>query len=141
MDLHVECGVGSAELNLARLPLRRLSTKLGVGEATLVLTDNPELETIHVDMGVGNVTVDLRDEWQHDVTADIHGGTGTLTLQLPTEVGVRVVASKGIGGLRCNGLYHQGGGVWVNAAYTEAGTTLNITVRAGVGQINLNVGG
>lgn len=141
MDLHVECGVGSAELNLARLPLRRLSTKLGVGEATLVLTDNPELETIHVDMGIGNVTVDLRDEWQHDVTADIHGGTGMLTLQLPAEVGVRVAASRGIGDIHCNGLYHQGGGVWVNAAYTEVGTTLNITVRAGIGQINLNVGG
>ncbi len=141
MDLHVKSGVGNAELNLAKLPLRRLSTKLGVGEATLMLTDNPQLGSVHIDMGVGNLTVDLRGEWQHDVTADIHGGTGTLTLQLPTEIGVKVVASKGIGRLRCNGLHHQGGGVWVNPAYTETGTTLNVTIHAGVGQINLNVGG
>jgi hypothetical protein len=51
---------------------------------------------------------------------------------------VRVKVDKGIGDVDASGLYREGN-AYVNQAYEDAKTALEINIQAGVGQIDLEV--
>jgi hypothetical protein len=57
---------------------------------------------------------------------------------LPSEVGVKAKAEGGLGKINAKGLKRVGDS-YVNAAYGESDVTLDVDVRGGVGQINLEV--
>jgi len=117
MDLRVDQGAGRAKLNLGGLALSRLEVKIGAGE-----TD-----------------VDLTGDWKNDLTASIQGGVGRATVRLPTDVGVRASAQGGIGAIHVHGL-RKDGDAYVNEAYGKSPVTVNVDVKGGIGEINLEVG-
>jgi len=117
MDLRVDQGAGRARLTLGGLALGRLEVKIGAGE-----TD-----------------VDLTGDWKNDLTASIQGGVGRATVRLPTEVGVRASAQGGIGAIHVHGL-RKDGDAYVNEAYGKSPVTVNVEVKGGIGEINLEVG-
>jgi hypothetical protein len=65
---------------------------------------------------------------------------GKATLQLPRDVGVRVVAHGGLGAINASG-FSKEGDVYVNDAYGKSSVALRINVEGGVGEINLEMGG
>jgi hypothetical protein len=136
MDLEVELGAGTGRLELGDLSLMDLRITAGAGEVEVLLTGQPEVDDLEVQVGAGDVTVDLSGEWTDDLDAEIKGGVGRLTLRLPTDVGVRVDADKGIGKVRAHGLRRKGG-AYVNEAYGVSDVTLRIDCAAGVGSIIL----
>jgi len=117
MDMDLELGVSDSTLNLGALNLHTLDVQVGVGRSTLDLTGN----------------------WQHDVEANITGGIGEATVDLPADVGVRVHIEEGIGSVDTVGL-HKEGDDYVNDAYGTSPTTLDIDIAGGIGDINLHVG-
>ena len=82
------------------------------------------------------VELDLVGQWDHDLDASIKGGVGEITVHLPSNVGVRVDASKGIGSIKAHGFMKEGGD-YVNEAYGKSGVTLSIDINAGIGEIRL----
>jgi hypothetical protein len=115
MNLSLEMGAGSGDLQLTDLSLTRLDVTLGAGECTL----------------------DLSGDWARDMNVTINAGAANITLRLPRDVGVRVeVAAMGM--IESSGL-KQDGNVYTNAAYGTSDVTLNIKMQAGIGQINLEV--
>jgi len=118
MQINVDEGAGRAQLDLAGLQLARLELNLGAGETTINL-DGP---------------------WKKDLTASVHGGVGKATLQLPRDVGVRVVAHGGLGAVNASG-FSKDGDAYVNDAYGKSPVTLRIEVEGGIGEINLELGG
>lgn len=117
IDLNVELGAGKSELELGGLSLTGLDIQMGAGE----------------------VTVDLNGDWNSDFDASIKGGVGKLTLRLPRDVGVRVDATKGIGSIHTTGLKAEGRG-YVNEAFGKSKVTLRIQMAAGIGDIHLEAG-
>ncbi|MEW5979985.1 MAG: toast rack family protein [Acidobacteriota bacterium] len=113
-DLNVELGVGKSRLELGEIQLQQLSVQTGVGEAVL----------------------DLVGAWKKDLHARIKGGVGEVTVRLPSDVGVRVDASKGIGSIKATGL-KQDNNVFTNESYGKSEINLNIRIEAGVGTIRL----
>jgi hypothetical protein len=116
MDLSVEMGGGTTDLQLAGLSLTRLD----------------------VSLGAGIYTVDLSGDWARDLDVTIDTGAADITVRLPREVGARVEVESGPHTIETTGLT-QDGEVYTNAAYGVSEVTLQVNVEAGIGQINLQV--
>ena len=102
------------------------------------MSDTPALSHLDLDIGAGSVSLDLRGPWAGDAEIDIQGGVGETQLQLPQDVGVRVEVERGIGDVDVSGLFREGT-AWVNEAFGTAPVTLDITIRAGIGRVVLEV--
>ncbi|MGE5645968.1 MAG: toast rack family protein [Acidobacteriota bacterium] len=116
LDLRVNLGAGQGDLKLSGMNVRRLEVAIGAGELKL----------------------DLRGPWDSDFEGSIHGGVGQATVRLPREVGVRVHATGGIGGIDAQGLRKEGD-YFFNDAYDAAKSQvrLRLDITGGIGQINL----
>jgi hypothetical protein len=114
----------------------------GVGQLTISQDDRNThfrdllLTRLRVDMGAGQVDVDLTGNRKKDLDADIEGGVGQATIRLPTKVGVVVHASGGLGTINAHGLKHEGD-EYSNDAYGKTPATIHLKVQGGIGQINL----
>ena len=114
MEMSVDVGVGSADLELGSLALASLDIKAGAGD----------------------VTVDLTGDWTDDLNANISSGVGELTLRLPGSVGVRVDVEIGLGTVNASNLAKDGD-TYSNDAYGESKVTLRFDIKVGAGEINL----
>jgi len=114
LDLNVKCGAGESRLNLSELTLRR----------------------VDVEMGVGEMKMDLRGAPQNDYDVSIRGGIGEATVYLPEGVGIEADVRGGIGDIHAPGLTKHGGR-YANDAYGHAKTTIHLDIRGGIGTINL----
>jgi len=113
MDLSLEMGAGTSDLQLAGLSLIGLDIMLGAGKST----------------------VDLSGGWTRDLDLTINAGAANITVRLPKDIGVRVEVAA-MGRIEASGL-KQDGYVYTNEAYGTSEVTLHITIEAGIGQINL----
>lgn len=111
MDLRVNTGASETVLNLQGL----------------------QLSDLQVDAGVGDITIDLSGDWKGSFDVDLNMGVGSAKVLLPTDVGVKIVASKGIGETNFKGLISEGNGVYINEAYENADVIITITTDLGVG--------
>ena len=114
-----------------------LKLDMGAGQAVLDLR-GLTLNTVDIGAGAGELQMDLSGPWTQSVAINIEGGVGKVTLRLPSAVGVRVVAETGLGRVNANGLRKEGD-AYVNAAYATSAVALTITVKTGVGEVNLTV--
>jgi hypothetical protein len=117
IDLRVELGAGNANIDAIEL----------------------DLTALDVAAGAGNITVDLSGERQRDLAASIRGGVGNLTVLLPSEAGVKVDVTGGLGQVVATGLSRNEDGSFVNAAFDTAENTIVLDIQGGVGEINLEV--
>ncbi len=116
MEMKITMGAGGGDLDLGDLNLGRLELKVGVG----------------------GTEIDLVGDWQRDLEATIEGGVGGIALTLPRNVGVRVEAETGLGGVGAPGFQRQGD-VFTNDAYGSTDVTLNIKLKVGVGGVELKL--
>jgi hypothetical protein len=116
MDLSVNVGAGTSDLQLAGLSLTGLDVSLGAGEST----------------------IDLSGDWVRDLDVTIDAGAGNITIRLPRDVGVRVRVEAGLGTIEAPDLTKDGN-VYTNAAYGVSDVTLLVDLEAGVGQVKLEM--
>src|SRR5829696_8982601 len=114
-----------------------LVVQMGAGESDLDL-DSLALKGLDLEMGAGKSTVDLTGDYTQSFDASIEGGVGKATVLLPSKVGVKAKAEGGLGKINAEGLKRVGDS-YVNGAYGESDTNLNVDVKGGVGEINLKV--
>jgi len=114
LDLNVTCGAGETRLDLGDLALRR----------------------VNVEMGVGQLKMDLRGAPKNNYEVSIRGGVGEATVYLPEGVGIEADVKGGIGDIHAPGLVKREGR-YVNDSYGHAGTTVRLDIRGGIGAINL----
>ena len=116
MDLSVDVGAGTGELQLAGLSLTGLA----------------------VNLGAGIYMVDLSGGWARNLDVTIDTGAANITLRLPKDVGVRVKIESGPHTVKATGLANDGD-VYTNAAYGVSDVTMQVNIEAGIGQINMDV--
>ena len=114
VDVTVHFGAGEARLNLGAL----------------------SLHSVEVDMGVGQLNLDLRGNPKRDYDVRVRGGVGEANIYVPANAGVYADASGGIGGIKVQGL-HQEGRHYVNDVYDHAKVKIRLDIKGGVGAINL----
>jgi outer membrane murein-binding lipoprotein Lpp len=116
MDLSVDAGAGSGDLQLAGLSLTRLDISLGAGD----------------------YTIDLSGDWPRDLDVTIDAGATDIRLLLPSDVGARVWFEEGPHTIEATGMVKDGP-VYTNTAYGVSPVTLHINIESGIGFINLEV--
>jgi hypothetical protein len=116
MDLKLEMGAGTSDLQLAGLSLTGLDITLGASGSR----------------------IDLSGDWTRNLDVTIDAGAGDITVLLPRDVGARVEVDAGVGSIDAPGLTRDGN-VYTNDAFGVSDVTLQIDIRAGIGSINLDV--
>jgi N-terminal domain of toast_rack, DUF2154 len=116
MDVVAHLGAGTAQMSLGSVNLRSVEVEMGVGELRLDLTGNP----------------------RRDYNVDLRGGVGHATVILPASVGIVADARGGIGEISVRGLEKRDGSTWINAAHEQSPVTIHVNVRGGVGQIDIS---
>jgi hypothetical protein len=120
------------------LPLR-LTVESGVGKSTLTLGELP-LVRLNVMGGVGDTTIDLGRKASRDVSVQITGGVGKITLLVPREAGVRVWGYQdGVGKFDAAGFVRKADeNALFNDAYGKPGVKqYDISVQRGVGDVTI----
>jgi hypothetical protein len=112
-----------------------VTARLGAGEATLKL-GSLKLRGLDLNVGVGEVEVDLRGTPTESYDVQIRGGVGSATVYLPASVVISATAQGGIGDINVRGLERRDGR-WVNARQEASPVTIRVDVRGGVGEIRL----
>lgn len=112
-----------------------LKVEMGAGRGNLRIRDLP-VTRLDVEMGAGQLDLDLTGDRKSDLTGNLEGGVGQATIRLPKNVGVFVQASGGIGSVDAHGLKHDGDD-YTNHAYGKSPATIRLKVEGGVGQISL----
>jgi hypothetical protein len=116
MDLSVDVGAGSSNLQLAGLSLTRLD----------------------ITLGAGTYTVDLTGDWAKNLDVTIDAGAADITLRLPKDVGARVRVEEGPHTIQAPGLVKDGP-IYTNPAYGVSDVTLQVDLVVGIGIINMEV--
>jgi hypothetical protein len=114
LELKIDMGAGRGDFRLAKVDLTRLE----------------------VNIGAGQVNVDLTGERAKDLEAEIQGGVGQAVVKLPKNIGVVATVHGGLGSVDVHGLTKDDER-YVNAAYGKSPQTLRLTVEGGIGQIKL----
>jgi predicted membrane protein len=94
------------------------------------------LSSLEIEMGAGELRVDLRGNPRHDYDVRIRGGAGEATVYLPRDAGISAKATGGLGEISVRGL-RKDGGHWINDAYGTNKVQVRLDIEGGVGQINL----
>ncbi len=112
-----------------------LKINMGAGESEMHL-NGVNVTHLELNIGAGELNADFTGKRQSDLDAYINGGVGSATIRLPKDVGVEVQASGGIGSVSTDGLRREGDS-YVNDAYGKSHNTIRLTIKGGVGEINL----
>jgi len=114
IDLEIHFGAGKARLDIGSLDLRG----------------------VDIDMGVGEVELDLRGRLKHSYNVKIKGGVGQATVRVPADAGIYAEAHGGIGSIDIKGL-HKNGDHWESESYAKAENKLRIEAHGGIGEIKI----
>jgi predicted membrane protein len=121
------------ELNLNDTIPINLNVNSGASKTTLNL-NGLKLNSLNVNTGVGELTVDLSGNWKKSFDTTLKMGVGKSTIILPSDVGVKINSSKGIGKTKFDGFISKGNGIYVNEAYKDAAIIINVNTELGVGE-------
>jgi hypothetical protein len=163
LDLGVDMGTGTANLDLTGLALDKLSVTSGstdlsvafglpnpqplgslklttaTGKVVATGLGNANFDTLSVLGGTGPVDLDFSGSFHRSALADIKAGAGAVTVRVPANLGVRVTVTGvlPVGKVDLVGFSEAGEDVYVNAAYGDAPLTLTVKITTGIGSISL----
>ncbi len=166
LDLAVDVGSGSADLDLFDLILSELQVDGGSGSTDLAIPSSSSRYPVKVDGGSGSFDIQIEDgaELQAnfdvgsgsfdivvgsgvEMTLVIDGGSGSVFIDLPGDVGVRlVVDDRGSGGVRFPSDFNlvddfndddRDTGIWESDNYEDARTSIEIRFDPGSGTLTL----
>lgn len=161
LDLDMNFGVGSAELDLTGLSVRRLVVNTGASKAVIRVEEvNPEpmesaeinvgaadlrvwgvgnlnVEQLTVKSGLGSVLLRLDGQWPRNAVLHVGMGLGALDIQVPRSLGIRLrrpgsfLASIDTEGLEKRGDFHQ------SANWDSAERRVEIEIAAVLGSVDV----
>jgi hypothetical protein len=135
VHLAVPDGQNRWDLRLNDGALIDLVARMGAGEARLDL-GTLSLRAVDLDIGVGEVAVDLRGTPRRSYDVRINGGVGQATVYLPSTVAINATATGGIGNIDVSGLENRNGR-WINPDAENSPVTIRVDVKGGIGEIRL----
>lgn len=158
MDLEINFGAVQADLDLGGLALVDLDLSTGASESTVVVSEpnthsmstanfsvgaaefevmglgNLNAERIEVDAGVGSIRLGLDGDWQQDARLSIDMGLGSLEIQVPEGLGIRLRKDSFLTSLDSEGLIKRGD-VYESPDFDEADRRVTIDLDAAFGSV------
>jgi predicted membrane protein len=94
------------------------------------------LRDVDIEMGVGQLDLDLRGTPKMSYDVRIQGGVGEATVRVPSNVGVQAQARGGIGEIQARG-FRRDGRFYYNEAFGDSKVVIHLDIQGGVGSIRL----
>jgi hypothetical protein len=139
-DLKLSTGASSSTLRFSSMnPVQLRGVDVNAGAASVELLDlgNANTPSVRVNGGVGSVTLDFGGAWSQDMSVAAEMALGKITMRVPQEVGVRVETQRFLASFSHDGLYRRG-----NAYYSDNWDTakykLRIRVQSVFGAIDID---
>jgi len=160
MDLDLEFGAVSAEVDLGGLALTGLELSTGASESTIDVSEpstsamevarfevgaaeftarrlgNLNASRIEVDAGVGSLTLWLDGEWQQDARLAIDMGLGSLELRVPEGLGLRLREDSFLTSLDSEGMVKRDD-VYESLDWSEASRKVTVDLDAAFGSVKV----
>ena len=164
LDLDLELGATESTIDLSKLSVSRLELDVAASAASLTFgTVNPvemqeltlrtgaagldvrqlgnaRARVVHVNSGVGSVTLDLSGDWTGRMTLDVHPVLGQITIRVPSDVGVESHLTKLIGNVDQAG-FTQKNGVAYSANWSSATRTIVVNGEATLASVAIQFQG
>ena len=154
VEAHIELGgmnisavdlkTGAADTRLSfsepnRGHCRRIDLVAAAAEFHAEQLGNSGCETVRFEGGVGDITLDFTGHWARGDTraAEIELGLGQLTLRLPRNLGVAIDMDRFLASFDRAG-FRKSGSRYVSDGYEAASRKLHISVKAVLGDINID---
>lgn len=115
---------------------RRLSIEVGAARFEAKGLGNLNTPRLHVQGGVGEVILDFTGAWQQNMSADVEVGLGSLTLRMPTGLGVRIVRKGLLASFDSQGLTKRGD-AYFSEDWETAEHKLSLNLEAALGAIRV----
>jgi hypothetical protein len=135
----IATGASSTTLNVSSPNLdscRELSIHVGAAKFEALRLGNLNAQRIEVEGGVGEVLLDFTGAWRSNMTGKIEMGLGSLTLRVPTSLGVRITKGGFLASFDSQGLVKRGN-TYYSENWDKASRTLSLDVSAALGSINV----
>ncbi len=161
LRLNVEYGAGLGQLELGGLTVRSARVATGASRTELSISSptvgdcesfqlqagaakvqvkglgNLSPRELRVEGGVGDLSLDFSGAWRGDTEASVNMGMGSLRLDVPRTVGLRVHKSAVLAGFEGPGMVKQGDN-YVSQGYEKAARHLNVDMNAAFGSVHVN---
>ena len=161
LDLDLEFGAVRADIELGGLSMSELALATGASESTLRVSEpNPELmrravieagaarfdahslgnlnaERIEVAAGLGEMNLGFGGEWRRDATVEIDMGMGSLDLEFPRGLGVRIEMDSFLASMDPQGLIKDGD-VYLSPDWEDADHRITLQIDAALGSVDVS---
>ncbi|MFP3949305.1 MAG: hypothetical protein ACLFWG_11305 [Longimicrobiales bacterium] len=161
LELDLRFGAVRADLELGGLAISEMALATGASESTLRVSEpNPEsmrwarieagaarfeahslgnlnAERIEVDAGLGEMSLGFDGEWRRDVTVEIDMGMGSLDLEFPRGLGVRLEMDSFLASVDPQGLIKDGDS-YVSPDWEDAEHRVTLEVDAALGRVGVS---
>ena len=163
LDLEVNNGGAHVDLNLDTLTVNRLVLNSAVGSAQISINgvqpdltsvglnstsgdlqlqmkgDYAQRRAVNVSSISGSISADLSGQSAADVTGSFISATGSITIVVPSSIGVVIEVATTSGTIDAGGLTERAPGTFVNATAGSSPVTMSLNVRTTSGAIKLRV--
>lgn len=112
-----------------------LTVRMGAADGSLDLRAL-RVRTLNLDVGASSAVVGFPAA-AGSTRAFINAGAATLTLDIPPEVGARVVSDSGLASISASSRFSQAGGVYTSDGYQTATNRVEIELKAGISTVNI----
>ncbi len=139
-DLTIETGASDLVVSWDEknpVPMDRLLLRAGAANLEVRGIGYANPQEVRVEGGVGNIRLDFGGPWSGSSQVRITAGIGSLTLRFPQDVGVRIVVEGALGGVKVGPEWRISNGAYVNSAYGQSGTTIQVTLTTGLGSVTV----
>lgn len=118
------------------IPLE-LNIAMGSGDNRLDLSDI-NLTGLKSIMGSGDSYIDLTGKYKDNVHVYLIGGLGHTTINLPEDIGIRLLIDGVFNRINCSG-FEQIGNFYFNSGFDLSERKIYITIISGIGKIDVNL--
>lgn len=138
-SVRLECGATDASLGFAtpnRVRMREMEINVGAADFRAMHLANANADQIRVRGGIGSVDLDFGGTWTRDLAVSTRLAIGTLTLHVPSDVGVRIEVQRVAAGFDHEGFVKRDD-AWYSDNWDRAAHKLRIRAETYFGKIDV----
>jgi hypothetical protein len=130
---------GNLRLDLARMPVSRVSADTGGGNIDVVLPENAANLSVTAKTGGGNLTVDIGSGTKGSSTLEAGSGAGNVVVHVPSGIAARVHVGTGLGKEIVDPRYTKvDDHTYQSPGYDAAPDRIEITAKSGAGNVSVD---
>ena len=163
-DMHLDFGLGEAELDLTNLRISQFKMDCGLSDVRMKVSkpnridcDIVEISTgisdydgkglgnlnsskYIIDVGLGSANIDFTGDLDQDTNLNISVGLGSLELLLPDHVNIKLTVDSGLlSSIDVRGLVSKGNGHYESKDWHERWSTIEGKISVGLGSVDVDV--